>query len=307
MGNYDWSIEDIKKKIQLIESFEDKEKYRNDIITLNSMINKTIEKRRITAQIEEQLMSKQEEFSTLSKTFISSVEKYKNDIEIPPFRFHYLSDEECLEIVHDFYKTREKYIYDAFIKNFEKRNTNLRMRESLFYSSAVTHHINCLNQSYIDIAKSNSIYDIVNLAHEYGHAIGFSVNNDIVNNEYFVIIDDLEGEYFQLEFINWLIENNIFAEEAVLAKLFINQGMYCKAHYVEHRYDLQKLAYLMSYLTSIELSYLDNKDEILVRLINHKPNSIENMLSILYDYLSINKNAEPFQLKLRQEGIKYFG
>lgn len=306
MSNYNWSIEDIKKKIELINSFENKEKYRNDIITLNSMLSKKIEKRTITNQIEQELHDNHSQFQEWATSFVNSVEKNGNNSEIPQFGFKYIEDDDCLALVHEFYKTRHPYIYKLFLNEFNKKDTNLRMKESLFHSSALTHHIKCFNQSYINIEKSNSIFDIVSLAHEYGHAVGFSINPEIINNDYFLIIDDLDGEYFQLEFINWLIENDIYTEEAILAKLFINRNMYCKARYIEHIYDLPKLEYLVSYLTSIELSYHSKKDELLIRLLTHKPNSIDNMLSVLNDFIVLNNHSEDYQKSLKKEAQKYF-
>ena len=79
MSNYNWSIDDIKNKIKLIEEFEDKEKYRTDIITLNSMLNKTIEKRNITSSIEHELENNYELFQEWAKSFKQSVEKYNNN------------------------------------------------------------------------------------------------------------------------------------------------------------------------------------------------------------------------------------
>ena len=306
MGNYDWSKDDIKQKIKLIESFEDKEKYLSDISTLNSMLNKTTENRNATNTIREQLESKKDGFKEWITDFIKSVEANGTQLDIPPFRFNYLSNDDCLMLVHDFYKTRHPHIYENFVKEFDKKDTNLRMKESLFYSSSVTYYINCFNQIYIDIEKSNSIFDVVNLAHEYGHAVGIRINNDIMNNDYFLIIDDIEGEYFQLEFINWLINNNIYPKDAVLSKLYINQRMYCKARYLEHMYNLQKLSYLISYLTSIELNYSDQKDELFIRLITHKPNSIDNMLSVLNDFIVLNKSASTYQKALKKEANQYF-
>lgn len=306
MSNYNWSIDDIKNKIKLIEEFEDKEKYRTDIITLNSMLNKTIEKRNITSSIEHELENDYELFQEWAKSFKQSVEKYNNNTEIPQFGFKYLSDDDCLSLINDFFKTRHPYVYQVFQNEFDKKDFNLRMKEGLFYSSAVTYHLKCFNQSYIDITRSNSIFDLVNLAHEYGHAIGFNINPDIVNNDYFLIIDDLDGVYFQQEFINWLIENDIYADEAVLAKLFINQEMYCKAHYTNYMYNLQKIEYLISYLTSIELGYHPKKDELLVRILTHKPNSIDNMLSVLNDFIILNNSADTYQKTLKKEAQKYF-
>ena len=306
MGNYNWSNDDIKRKIELIKSFEDKEKYRNDIITLNGMLSKDIEERHITGELQSELDCHQSLLRKWAEDFVHIVEENGNDIGVPSFGFLYLSDDELLSIVHDFYKTRIPQVYETFEKEFAKKDYNLRIKEALFHSSAVTYHIKCLNQSYINIEKSNSIFDAVNLAHEYGHAVGFHINNELASNDNFIIIDDLDGEYFELEFINWLIANNIHTEEAVLAKMFVNHNMYCKARYLQHLYNIQKSAYLNSYLTSIELSNADNKDELFIRLITHNPANIANMLNVLNDFIELNNHADSYQKVLKKEATKYF-
>lgn len=218
-----------------------------------------------------------------------------------------LDIKDYLLLVHDFYRTHNTNFYEAFLKEYNKKSTNLQVIYD-FKSHAMTYHFSVKNESYIEIFLNNTPLDLANIPHEYAHATTFLINNDFVTNPNFLFIRELDGYYFQTNFFDYLIENNILKEEALLAKISIDFMMYIKARYLAlEKYDLKQAVRFYSYLTSLELSMYDNQvaDELLERIIKQNPKTISESIEFLNDNLTLGKSIDHFQKKLKVQMDQY--
>jgi len=235
----------------------------------------------------------------LAKDFCQkSLTKHIGIDYIPPLD---LNINDYLTLVHDFYKSCCPTIYDAFLKEFDKKATNLQFSYGLG-SNAITYHLLTTKESYIDIFLNNTALDLENLPHEYGHAITFLINNFFVTNLSCIFIREVDGYYFQTKFLDYLIENNILKEEAIIAKISEDYAMYNRARFLSTGiFDLKKAIILFSYMLSIELCMKDKEeaDDLLIEIVKRNPKTIMEGIGNLN--IVVGKNLDNYQKVLKKQ------
>lgn len=215
--------------------------------------------------------------------------------------------DELLLLVHDFYRSHGPLFYENFLKEYHKRNTNLQV-EYGFGSSGVTYHLLGEKESYIKITANNTMLDLVNLSHEYGHAITFLVNPDFVTNLDFLFIREVDGYYFQTKFLDYLMENTRFQEEAVFEKTMIDYDMYRRARSLSrNEFDLKKAISFYSYVISVGLCINDTlvANDLLEGMLISNPNELFEGRESLNPEMNLEKNIHTYQKTLMTQLDKY--
>lgn len=308
MEKYSWSEQELENKIKKLEQFEKKDtKIAQDIMTLHQMLDKNNEEDTswITDVIVEMKDLQPQLQKWISDFYTITVNECHN---FPSLRNLDISNDDCLEVVHDFYKTRNQTFYQEFLKLWKEKTTNLNITNGFLQTHAITYHLITENKSYIKIERTNTIMDLINLTHEYGHAITHLYNPNIITNKNFILARELDGLYFQSRFIEYLIMNNQYPEEATLAKLLINYNMFRKTRYLLTDFDLSRAIYLISYLATIELLQEEDEqaDNILKQILGKNPQSITDCLDILTHYFIMNESVTHFQKKMTHQAKRYF-
>ena len=301
MDNYKWDINELKQKLNKLKQGQDSI-YELDIITLNEMLGSHLNQSNLKlSSFQYKEVNKYRDF------FIKvATEFYENNIfkrvEVPSVGFINLNIEQGLSIVHEFYKTFNLNFYSHFLNVFNKKNTNLQLTNDIYQISGIAYHLLSQKESYINVNITNTIHDLKILAHEYAHAITFSMCPNFITNTNFTLIREIDGLFFQTKFLDFLIENNILKQEAILAKFDFHAQMVRKASSIQmSEFNLLNTVYLFSYLASIELYMIDNKnsEDILEKIINENPKSLSETMEILTSYITFNTNVESFQKKLK--------
>lgn len=302
MSDYKWNnkkIESIQNQLKTQVERGDKIA-KQDLRTLKSMLG--IQQDPIDSKANDIIFLEViEKIKELAKTFYQKkLIKNSGYDYIPPLT---IGINEYLELVHDFYKTCSPTFYNLFMEEYSKKNTNLQINYS-FHDGAIAYHFLTLQESFIQIFMNNTVLDLVNLPHEYGHAITFLKSNSFTTNPNFLFIREMDGYYFQMKFLNYLIENNILREEATIAKISTDYFMYNKAlHLVAGKFDLKKAVSLFSYMASIELCMQDNQeaDDLLEKIIKKNPQTIMEGIETLKPNIVVGKSLDNYQKVLKRQ------
>lgn len=171
-------------------------------------------------------------FSNITKQFI----------DMQGFRQYELKKkfkkEEGLELVGEFIKSsfglKSFHIYaDTFLKNqdyilFDKNDENA----SILYTLE--------GERFIKIPSNGTVSMVAAIAHEAGHNYGKSVNHCFKRDD---ILREFESYGYEIYFLNWLIKNHIYEQEAIKCMLnsmrLLENGMIAK--YYNDRYHLTSL------------------------------------------------------------------
>lgn len=130
-------------------------------------------------------------------------------------------------LVHDFFKTFDKEIYDAFLLHFNNRFDHLRLTNNIFFSSySGEAFVNKkTNDYFITMKKEENLDFSKRYCHELGHIIGEVLSNtgSFTNNELFIEIPSMFFEYLFMNYIRNITEfkseiKNMFNEQIAMFK-----------------------------------------------------------------------------------------
>jgi len=305
MRNYNWDkekLEKLKERLK-IESLEGNQLAFTDLNTLELMLGKEnsdgLEKENLynpkMVPIIQKIAKEFCEKSLIKRMPIDSLLSCDLDID------------EFLLLIHDFYKGHSPLFYENFLKEYNKRKTNLQVKYG-FGSFGITYHLLFEQESYIEIMFNNTILDISNLPHEYGHAITFLIRPDFVTNLDFLFIRELDGYYFQTKFFDYLIENTDFKEEAVFAKTLVDYDMYRRARSLsENEFDLKRAISFYSYVISVGLCTYDTlvSDDLLEEIITGNPEEIFKGKESINPEQDLEKNIQAYQKTIKTQLGEY--
>lgn len=307
MEKYDWSTDKIERLINNLAGNIDEVSIR-DFNTLNAMIGNN--RTDVEIQFTEQELLQIETLKPLVQKWAIDFCCLSKDncIELPHFDILNLSNTCILNLINEFYKTRSSNIYSRFLLEFKRKNTNLRLKDEILSNSAIAYHIYNSKESFISVKTAGTIMDSAKLSHEYGHSVSFLLNPDFILNNASVFFREADGLYFQMRFLEYLINNGIYPEEAILALLSLNNHILRKARFLSYSFSVFDAVYFCSYLASIELCSYDNakSDNVLELLIKENPTSIQENLDIIEKYITIGENVGTYQKKLIKQMSSYF-
>lgn len=299
MNNYNWSrekLQSIKSKLQLQAQLNDIT--RRDLRTLSIMLGDEIERSDVFLNDDFKFMI---EIKTLA-------EDYYSKSLIKGIQFDYIPSlslgiDDYLKLVYEFFKTCCPVYFEYFLKEYSRRNTNLEITYG-FQSNAITYHLLSLKESFIHAYLNNTIMDLANLPHEYGHVATFLKNSSFVKNPKSLYVREIDGYTFQLRFLNYLIKNDLFREDAILAKVFVDSSMCRRARSILlDSAKLNDVIIFYAYLSSIELSLYDNQlsDTILDNIITGDLQTEKDGLDIVSSQIIVGENTGSFQKQLKKQ------
>ena len=154
-----------------------------------------------------------------------------------------LKNDDILTIVHDFYKSLNPYFFKIFMKVFKQRKNNLKTfnKEDTTPFMGCSYMLPYLNETYIAIARTYDIEDIITFAHEYMHTINYSINPRGAyekNKSYFFEIDTLFIELIITDYLRNLFKNNEADKANLITHLeYCNQVIYSSIIYTLTDYE----------------------------------------------------------------------
>jgi hypothetical protein len=308
--------------------------YLADLVSLSVMKNFSTSKcfdmpLRYRDKIEEDIATliEFEDFNDEIFTFNKNEEKIKN-MNISYLKELFVNSDEILEFVLDFYKQFDKNYYSIVEKYIKEKKNN-----TIFTNNrSCTFSISTYGESFVNIEDSSDISEYFNAIHEYGHVIADSIVLRFYNqsdypfyelmsmyNEFNAINylekvkPDLKNEIYKykksylmtiikmskrIEYFYKYISNDSsnFKLDAILKTMSINKISYQEASKVINDSLYEKYIYLISFLTMIELLYIEDKDLAkydLIKIISTKKDqSYINLLNNIN--ITLNNNSNDF-------------
>ena len=143
--------------------------------------------------------------------------------------YHKMSDELLQKYIVDFYNTIDSSLILRFIDKFDNSEIFVNNTMENFYG--LFFPIEALSKSVIFITSSDnmSIWEGRKLIHEMGH--DFEIENakkngvtNIWSGMVRTLFPEVSSSFFEYAYINYLIENNIYKEDAMMLKrVYLNQ------------------------------------------------------------------------------------
>lgn len=159
----------------------------------------------------------------------------------------YLSDEELLMLIHDLFKNyMNDHFYNIFLEDFKLRSELVHiLSNNCKLAHPETIHLEFQNENHIILPKNNNIYDVANLAHEYGHVIQFKMNihKNIFNS--LSIFSEIISIFFELLMEDYLCELKEFKQIASIDRKI---NYICKYDNIYCTYELFKLYCYWGYI-----------------------------------------------------------
>ena len=168
---------------------------------------------------------------------------FSSDITYEEQKTMNLKTDDILTIVHDFYKSLNPYFFKIFMKVFKQRKNNLKTfnKEDTTPFMGCSYMLPYLNETYIAIARTYDIEDIITFAHEYMHTINYSINPRGAyekNKSYFFEIDTLFIELIITDYLRNLFKNNEADKANLITHLeYCNQVIYSSIIYTLTDYE----------------------------------------------------------------------
>ena len=245
-------------------------------------------------------------------------------------------------LVHDFYHSLNPYFYENFMKNFIKRNTNLKLSKIIGdgHCAGITNFLVYYKEAYINAVTSNNIWDFMVLAHEYCHATSCQINNNQLKNSGKIPFDEIDTTFIELlaaDYYDDVFKNNkapilksIRHRESIFSAKRVNEVIdiinlkesdvpkekeeYLKTN-INSFEQYKKITsfeerYVIGYIVAIELYQLYQKDkekalDIFKQIILLDYNSMEeNYNAILNLGIIPNEHLEEYQDALNKSLIK---
>lgn len=193
---YRYTDEDIKKDIEVLEEMMDKSKnkayYKKIIDDITTSLNETYLCNIIVNQPNNAAMFdlldkyyKDKRYYDLLELFgletrADTARLYKEAM-FTEFQQEYYKHEDCMTIVHDFYKNLDSELYDAFLNIYNNRYKTIRFNRDVdpvngMESDGYCMFVDKLYKNYITVRSEYGINKLISLAHECGHGI-FNILN----------------------------------------------------------------------------------------------------------------------------------
>lgn len=208
-----------------------------------------------------------------------SKEYYEYDNEVN------LSNSETVELVGNMIKSKlGRLHYNIYKRLFVNNPSHIHFFKG---ESSIIYLPNRKEDVYAIIGENNDISKAINLAHEAGHFFSYSMNGTYTNS---ICLGEVESTFYELLICNYLIEENIYPEDAKKAILEVLLGITEKASIVnaEFSYPMYKLNSVKDFKDMANKYDLYNKTgkyttRDLLDWIN--TNNEENMFDYIYSTL----------------------
>ena len=220
--------------------------------------------------------------------------------------------DECINVLGDvILKVFGKKHYDVFNEYVLSKEDSILLSNVLESASITTLNVDGVDRHYIAVANKNNFEMFSNLIHEIGHLFR------LVNNQYIIDEDDklyeFEAYMYQFKILNYLIENDIYREEALVAVLEIFKAIERVAVLIDssQKYNLMNmfnvgnLKDICAKMNIYDRAYLDNTTNLLEYLAYIYS---RNILNYIYSSLfAIEIIGEDNEKKIYNHVIKNIG
>lgn len=156
--------------------------------------------------------------------------EYENEVNF--------SDAEVIELVGNMIKSKlGRSHYNIYKRLFVNNPSHVHFIKGV---NSIIYLPNRKEDVYVIIEKNDDISKTINLAHEAGHFYSYSLNGTYTNSK---CLGEVESTFYELLFCKYLIEENIYPEDAKKAILEVLLGITEKASIVnaEFSYPMYKL------------------------------------------------------------------
>jgi hypothetical protein len=210
----------------------------------------------------------------------------------------YINNNDVFTLMHDFYKTLDKDIYNAFMINFKNHQHNFKfittpLNNNLGAFAGLTFPIAYLKKCYIQSLDNNTIEKLMYATHEEAHAMAKTINNYHYIKE---LYNEVESIFIELIAIDYYKE--------ILAKEDFNKYQF---NY------LKEMLISAKYVTDINTTY-NNINQIMngqncnlpnLKLITEMDKYITGEIIYPYCYLIAVELYELYKLDPEKALIKY--
>ncbi len=224
MGKYNWTINDIEYKLEVLQKKYETAKNEKEQATIMSDINmlecyiddyyngtqdthniKLLTKYRDLKNILNNinyLWDDYIDFYNYANTFFKD---YDEELSL---KRNSLSKKDILILTHDFYKQLNPFIYGNFMKLFYRRNDHVTFNpvhpdlNKGLCNGMSTSLLSC-KEAYLEIGRNYTIDDVVTTIHEYGHATSALIceNHELDNKFLYSEVDTLFLELASLKYL----------------------------------------------------------------------------------------------------------
>lgn len=298
MVKYNWTIDDLKEKYNLLLRMQTKEKdpdRLNLILTdIQQLYDYIIEfEDKETEDMPSLLQNYTFAKATLSKyrflwddITLFNEEVSKSVKPTPPLKTISLSKKDILDLTHDFYKTElDKFFFHSFLKSFRQRFDHIIFSRDMNSKNCMgeSFSILSLKEVFIRVARNFEIEDVLTTIHEYSHATSAIINPmHVLNANYaFCEIDTLFMEMIGADYLERIFKDG----EATLAKASSHEIQCCTADLLISKINLIKAEeqhYANGYTSNKVLKESAKK---YCKLISEEVDDIIQYGSLSYDYV----------------------
>lgn len=112
-----------------------------------------------------------------------------------------ISRNDYLSLVFDFFKSTDKMIFEAFLKNFKDEHKFLNFEnyntDTEDTNYGLTYSVRGINLNFLKIFDRKDLETILTISHEYVHALIFSLNQKRLHTEKSLHFSEIEPYFFE--------------------------------------------------------------------------------------------------------------
>lgn len=281
-------------------------------------------------------------------SFMAAINRFANHSEllntkVPNLQEYDIPNNVLLAFLHDFYNSIDREFAKYFNRIYQERKNNLRITNNKGngYTRNYMYYIPTLNYAYVNIYKSDTIDDFLNLIHEYAHVVADQMlyRNQYDSYPFIELLPLLMQQIASDKILNYFdIDDEVHKSDAKTAKLFMNYASQIRLQqdffttrnvFTERKQYItefaqfanntktktermlnvslkEKISYVIPYITMIELYNLYYEDPekalyIMKAIIRMKHR--DNYYNMLEDYgIHLNEHSKEF-IQTRKKNI----
>lgn len=169
---------------------------------------------------------------------LTFLENSVGDYQTGGFSKMKLSDEDIMQLTHDFYKTLPKEFYEQYLKDYVQRKDHIRFRSSNngHYYLGFSWYFPSLGENFAEIIRTRTISDVFTSIHENGHFLWARYNPKVyIANGYIHEVIPYTMELLASEYLA-----NILGKDAPSCTGLYHKGKLKQARTWKEFYDILK-------------------------------------------------------------------
>lgn len=297
MVKYNWTIDDLKAKYNLLLKMQEVEKDPEKLDLIIKDINYLYEyimefedpQFEDTPKLLENYYFSKEEL--LKRKFLwGDISLFKEETcnsvtPSPILKNASFSKKDILDLTHDFYKTElDKFFFHNFLKSFRQRYDHLIFTKEIDNKNCMgeSFSILSLKEIFIRVLRNFNIEDVLTTIHEYSHATSVIISPTHVSDQNYTFceIDSLFMEMIAADYLERIFKNG----EATIAKANSHELQCCTADVIASKIDLIKAEDLFYNGCYTNNKMLKESAKKYCGLVSEEVDDIIQQGSLSYDY-----------------------